>query len=296
MIFFILSLSVIILFLIYMHIETRLLSGSFLIFSKGRKAVARKMKSYTEPVLRSIPDKDAIKFLHMTDIHVRRLYIPVEKIIKAIEIHNPDFIVFTGDYFQAEKEIDKFFNMMRGIRGKFKKDIFLCFGNHDRTDVFDSVEGSFERVMKFLDEIDVTVLENESTVYRKNDLLLNIIGLSDARSNKEDVEKIISKTALDTCPNLLITHNCDILLKMKEGSVDFTLAGHTHGAQVWSPFNIEIKLLHRRDKLSQQNIFRGLHRYKDIDLYINRGLGNTWLPIRLFSRPELLVGIIVYEK
>jgi len=284
-----------ILLLIYMHIETRLLSGSFLILSRGKKAVVRKMKSYTEPVFRTIPDKAAIKFMHLTDFHVRRLYIPPEKILKAIETHKPDIMLLTGDYFQSEHEIEKFFSIMRKIRAVFQGEIFLCFGNHDRKDVFDRVEGSFIRVLEGLKKLRVTVLENQSALYRKNGMDLNIIGLSDARTNNENVEKIIAETALASCPNLVITHNCDILLKMKAGSSDFVLSGHTHGAQIWSPFNIEIKLLHRRDQLSQQNIFRGLHRYKDIDLYINRGLGNTCLPIRLFSRPEILLGIVVYE-
>ena len=95
-------------------------------------------------------------------------------------------------------------------------------------------------------------------------------------------------------PTLLITHNSDILMQMPKGSVDFAVAGHTHGAQVRTPFELEVKVLHRKDILSsRKNIIRGAHRYNDIDLYINRGLGCTFLPIRFLSKPEIAVVTII---
>lgn len=238
-----------------------------------------------------------LTFLHFTDLHLGRTSISTNKIIEIVSKEPSDFLVFTGDYFERDNQIPKLYALMDAIRAVYTNPIYLCFGNHDNHDVFSVYTGTREEVVNQLTQRQITILENESAAYQKEHLTLRVIGLSDVRTNEADIPQIIAAHRSDNpdIPNLLITHNSDILMKMEPGSVDFAVAGHTHGAQVRTPFNIETKLLHRKDTLSsQENIIRGSHSYKEMDLYISRGLGCSVFPIRFLSKPEIVCYRIEY--
>ena len=242
--------------------------------------------------------QSALTFLHFTDLHLGRTGIKTEQIIKTIQENKSDFLVFTGDYFEQEDHIPRLLHLMDAIRSIYTKPIYFCYGNHDRKDGFQFNKELEEQTTKQLQERNITVLENQATIHKINDTALHIIGLSDARSNQADIPEVLNQiytaTPKDAMPTLLITHNSDILMQMPKGSVDFAVAGHTHGAQVRTPFELEVKVLHRKDILSsRKNIIRGDHRYNEIDLYINRGLGCTFLPIRFLSKPEIAVVRII---
>ena len=236
--------------------------------------------------------KEAV-FLHFTDLHLGRTGISNKNMVDVVCNEASDFLVFTGDYFERYKQISLFLSLITEIRKVYSKPIYLCFGNHDHKDVFNKNPGSFNLVVKSLETSGVTILENSSADYVgvKGTISLRIIGLSDCRSNKADIKAVIREGSMGVqpgMPKLLITHNSDILMKMEKGSVDFAVAGHTHGGQIRTPFNVEVKLLHRKDILSsRKGIVRGYHRYNDIDLFISCGIGCVFLPIRFVSRPEI---------
>ena len=62
---------------------------------------------------------------------------------------------------------------------------------------------------------------------------------------------------------------------------DLTLSGHTHGGQVRVRDNDQ-RLIRRRRTA-------GLHRLKDSQIYITRGIGTVVLPIRFQCPPEISV-------
>lgn len=270
---FIIILFLFILLILYMNAETRMLEITRHTFKK-----------------RSCSKGGKLTCLHFTDLHLGRTGIKKNRILKTVKDNPTDFLLFTGDYFESDKQIPLFTDLIEELRKIYRNPIFLCFGNHDRKDVFSRFPGTFDYIINFLKEHNITVLENTYADYISKNGNLRIIGISDARSNEADIAEIIKSSRSENSANLLITHNSDVLIKAENASVDFAVAGHTHGAQVRSPFNIEIKLLHRKDILSsRKNIVRGYHRYKDIDLYITRGLGCSELPVRFLSRPEVLI-------
>jgi len=278
MIFLILA-SPFILLIIYSLIEPYILKvtkNEFFISKPGEANISNATNQFT--------------FLHLTDLHLGRTRIKENKILNVIKSNNSDFLVFTGDYFEKYKQINLLINLIYEIRKFYKKPIYLCFGNHDRKDVFDNNPGSFEFTVQKLKEQNITILENASADFVKDNCRVRVIGLGDARSNNADVKQIITKNKSHNkySINLLMTHNSDILMKMEPASVDFAVAGHTHGAQVRSPFNIETKLLHRKDILSSRhNILKGINRYNDIDFYITKGTGCSLFPVRFISHPEI---------
>jgi len=67
--------------------------------------------------------------------------------------------------------------------------------------------------------------------------------------------------------------------------VDLMLAGHTHGGQ------LSLNFIDRSLNLSHliYHYTSGWYENRGAQLYVNRGIGTTGLPIRLGTRPEITV-------
>ena len=139
-----------------------------------------------------------------------------------------------------------------------------------------------------IEQTGVKILRNKSVCYNRNSTCYQIIGIDDLRGNRHDISRALEIKDCKPILKIAFTHNPDMALEMPGDSVDYLLAGHFHGGQIWMPFNMEYKVL-RNDKLSRMGIQRGLHRVNGINLYINRGLGNVLFPLRFLSRPEITV-------
>lgn len=260
--YFILSLSI--LALIYMRYETTRLKLSTVRFTKN---------------------KDPLKVIHLSDLHMKFLKVDIKKVVDVLTSENPDLVILTGDYISNSAHIPAFLKFLESIQGDYK--IYLCFGNHD----YDALNNNVEEIQRFKELIEsngASVLLNSSVCFEKGDRRYNIIGIEDLRSNRYDVEKSLSHCNTKACANIAISHNPDIIFEIPEGSVDYLLCGHFHGGQIWAPFNLEFKLL-RHEKLAKMGIIKGVHRFNNINLHINSGLGNVCFPLRFFSPPEISV-------
>ena len=82
---------------------------------------------------------------------------------------------------------------------------------------------------------------------------------------------------------ILLAHAPNIVDRMRGLLFDLILVGHTHGGQVNLPI--------LRNQWLQDDAARrypgGAYRLGDSRLYVNRGIGTYYLPIRLMARPEL---------
>ncbi len=80
-----------------------------------------------------------------------------------------------------------------------------------------------------------------------------------------------------------------IFFKEIASLVDLAFSGHTHGGQIRLPFFGAISLPPGSDQYEQ-----GWFQNNRARMYVNRGLGTSIIPIRLFCRPELSVFEISY--
>jgi len=67
--------------------------------------------------------------------------------------------------------------------------------------------------------------------------------------------------------------------------IDLTLAGHTHGGQLSLEFLRSGLCLSRLES----SYVSGWYEKSGRQLYVNRGIGTTMIPIRLGARPEITV-------
>lgn len=253
------------------------------IFSKtARKAIAEANTIKIEEVqikLRRLPKKlDGFRIVHLSDIHHSPLT-NLEHIKHAIEIANnlqPDMFVLTGDYVSHEREyIEPVAEVLGGLSSEFG--IFACLGNHDHwTDA--------KLVTEAFTKNNIRMLINEGFRFTARDESFWLCGVDDYMMGKTDVRSALN----GSFPNemkLLLSHNPQVINRAAISNIDLVLSGHTHGGQV--------KIREPRERILFPNRKRrlrsGLHRRKETQIYITRGIGTVVLPIRYQCPPEISV-------
>ncbi len=88
---------------------------------------------------------------------------------------------------------------------------------------------------------------------------------------------------------VLAAHSPDVILKDGFERAQLILVGHTHGLQIRIPgLPSPITNTHVGWRYT-----RGLYEVKGSRLYINRGIGTTLIPLRVYSAPEITVITLV---
>lgn len=122
-------------------------------------------------------------------------------------------------------------------------------------------------------------------VVQKGTNSLILAGVDDQMEGKPDIHSALKRTSSNRC-TLLLSHCPDYADEIKELPIDLQLSGHSHGGQIRFPLLGELSTPPYAQKYVQ-----GLYQISDsaLQVYTNRGIGTTILPIRFLCRPELTV-------
>ena len=81
-------------------------------------------------------------------------------------------------------------------------------------------------------------------------------------------------------PAVLLSHHPDLFVESARHDIALQLSGHTHGGQVrlfgWAP------ITHSRN-----GYYSGLYERNGSRLYVGRGVGVSFAPVRVGARPEV---------
>lgn len=224
--------------------------------------------------LNRLPKKlEGFRLVHLSDIH-HSPFTSLEHISRAVKVANslkPDMFVLTGDYISHESS---YIEPVAEVLGKLDSEFgtFACLGNHDHWTDADLVTKSFRAE-------NITVLINEGLRFEARDASFWLAGVDDYMVGKTDLPAALRGAFPDEM-KMLLAHNPIIVRQAARYDVDFVLSGHTHGGQV--------KL--REDEkqvFSKRRLKNGLHRRKNTQIYITRGIGTVVLPIRYQCPPEI---------
>jgi predicted MPP superfamily phosphohydrolase len=109
-----------------------------------------------------------------------------------------------------------------------------------------------------------------------------IVGVDDPSSGYDDVSGAVRGVPSEAS-RILLAHAPNIVERIRGLRFDLILVGHTHGGQTNLPF--------LRDQWLQDDSARrypaGLYNVGGSRLYVNRGIGTYYLPIRIGARPEI---------
>ena len=221
-----------------------------------------------------LPKKlDGFKIIHISDTH-HSPFTSLQHIERTVKIANrlkPDMFVLTGDYVSHEK---KYISPVAEVLGRLRSEFgtHACLGNHDHwTDP--------ELVAKRFREAGINVMVNEGFRLEARDASVWLAGVDDHMVGKTDLPAALRGSYPDEL-KLLLAHNPIIFRQAVRYGVDLTFSGHTHGGQV------KVRDPQKR-LLPQRKLSSGLHRRKESQIYITRGIGTVVLPIRYQCPPEI---------
>ena len=216
--------------------------------------------------------KEEVRIIQISDLHNKKVG---DDFFDKVKKQNPNIIVLTGDLIDRKTKDYSYVYYFIEQLIKINVPIYYVSGNH---------ELSHNDVKVFEQEIfkrGVVLLDEDSATYKE----INIYGFG-YYSKFEDTELNNDVFSLGLAHNPI-----DII----EKGIDFDLilAGHTHGGQVRFPFIGAIFI-------PGQGFFakydKGLFDVNSkTKLYIDSGIGNTFLPIRFLNRSQFSL-IRIYSK
>lgn len=221
---------------------------------------------------------DGMRVLHFSDVHLgfNKDARNAERLADAVMKLQPDLICFTGDI--VESAGDEFrtsvstFARMSAPLGKY-----AVLGNHDYENT--------ELLEQLWEEAGFKLLRNESALLERGGDHIAVSGLEDLLLGEPDPRK-----ALESVPegafSLLLMHEPDYADEVDGMPFSLQLSGHSHGGQIRLPLVGPLSMPEGAEKY-----ISGLY-YTDgegMPVYVNRGFGETFLPLRLLCRPELTV-------
>ncbi|MCI1786118.1 MAG: metallophosphoesterase [Bacteroidales bacterium] len=245
---------------------------------------------------------EGYKIVQISDIHLRSFAHrkrQLAKIVAAVDSLKPDVIMFTGDLVTADsREIRGFEKILSSLHAP--EGVISILGNHDYCfyGKFASEEDRLESLSNVINSerrMGFRLLLNENYSILRGEDSISVIGVENISASRYfksygDLRKAMKGTADGF--KILLTHDPSHWDNEVAGNydIDLTLSGHTHAMQFslfgWCPSRYIFKS------------YRGLYKYpvgkaNAADggilqyLYVNIGLGETALPIRVGTPPEI---------
>lgn len=219
----------------------------------------------------------------LSDLHLETLQISPEHIEEAVRVQKPDLLVITGDIISTRTDLDKIASYLKNLTAAHGK--YVVMGNNDYTNLSHTL---FKRLLRQLKDLGWTPLLNEASFLPN--LNLWIIGVDDPATRHDDVDQayqkvLVNSPSLASPPfRLVLAHSTDCLDDVAEKGADLLLAGHTHGGQIRIP---GCRPFLTNTYLGDHGIYAGYHVLNGVPLYINRGLGESIIPLRFNVPPEI---------
>ncbi|HSM93278.1 MAG TPA: metallophosphoesterase, partial [Anaeromyxobacteraceae bacterium] len=215
------------------------------------------------------PAHDGLRIAQLSDLHVgaRTPAATVQAAIAEANAFAPDLVLLTGDFLSSRRsELDAIREQLGGLAAP----AVAVLGNHDHW--VDPV-GATAALLGHGYE----VLENEWTSRSLRGAPLAIVGVGDALTRHEDVARATRGLPAGTTP-IVLAHGprtADRLRALDRPAVCFS--GHTHGGQIVLPI-LTPTWMHA---LAREPYVRGRFDLGRVQLYVNRGVGNSAFRVRL---------------
>jgi predicted MPP superfamily phosphohydrolase len=219
----------------------------------------------------------------LADLHVGSPFNGLDKldrIVTATRDAQPDLVVIAGD-FVIHGVVGGHFVPPALIAARLEtlaasRRVFAVLGNHDWW------YGS-GAVGRALTAHGVAVLEDGAVSVSNRACQFWLAGIGDLWEGRHDVGAALGGVP-DGVPVLALTHNPDIFPEIPS-RVALTLAGHTHGGQVYVPLLGRPVVPSRYgERFAIGHIVEG-----DRHLFVTPGLGTSIVPVRFLVPPEVSI-------
>ena len=225
----------------------------------------------TLPVSGLAPALNGLRIGLLTDVHHSRT-VPASDVTRAVDLlmaAHPDLIVLGGDYvtWGERAYVHPVAELLAPLSAPHG--VFAILGNHDD-----------DRDMpKALIAHKFAVLKDQRTRIMVRGEPLELAGIRFWTRRSTDLARVL-RGARDT--TILLAHDPRRLTQAAALNVPAVLSGHTHGGQIVLP---GIGAIARR----QFPVVAGLGQRDNTNIFVSRGVGTVYVPIRVNCPPEVAV-------
>ncbi|MCU6711764.1 metallophosphoesterase [Paenibacillus sp. J5C_2022] len=231
---------------------------------------------------------DGYRIVQLSDLQSKMYPKDQYPIVSKVKRLKPDIIVMTGDMVDAgHYDEEATMALMRGVAEIAP--VYFAAGNHEYA------ARTFKGLEKKLTGLGIHVLRNEQVRIKAGDGYISLIGVDDPIFNKKedgDVDKMtahlreaIGEEELEDY-SILLSHRPELFHVYADRGIDLSFTGHAHGGQFRLPI---VGGVYSPGQGMWPELSEGMHERDGSMLVINRGLGNSTFPQRLFNRPEIVL-------
>ena len=226
------------------------------------------------------PALDGLRVLHLSDLHLGTVSLGGRALGKAVawaERERPDLVAITGDLVTRARGRATLEQALRRLRPRLGT--FAVLGNHDVDDSRDPFRRPGD--LSDLAVPGTRLLGDEEAVVDVDGSRVQIVGVHPA-TYRAGSSRPVERADRDTDLRILLCHYPDVVRWLPAGVFELVLAGHFHGGQlaVPSPWG------RLRLKDLRATYWEGLFETPAGALHVSRGLGTSFVPFRLWARPE----------
>jgi predicted MPP superfamily phosphohydrolase len=229
------------------------------------------------------------KIVQLSDLHSKSFENNHSELVKKVKKVKPDLIVFTGDLIDSDRYNEKTSLTLMEKLVQIAP-VYYVTGNHEWW------SGKFNSLEDKLKDTGVHVMRNTVEEITIGNDGIQIIGIDDpAKVNESYVERAIAEEDIKNAIKgleegvnfkILLSHRPELFSLYTQYEFDVVFSGHAHGGQVRIPFVGGLVA-------PNQGLFpeysSGMHAVDKTTMIVNRGLGNSIIPLRVFNRPEIVV-------
>ncbi len=224
-----------------------------------------------------LPFGRSLRVVQLTDIHAG-LYMTRDEIRRYVDqviALRPDLFVLTGDY--VSNSMVFFPGCVEELaRVRARHGTFATLGNHEHW------YGRLGAIRAAFRQHGILLLNNAHAAIQTEQGPMAVVGIDDLLTGRPDLEGALQGLG-PGIPTLLLSHRPEVFPQAAAHEIPLTLAGHWHGGQVKLPLpGGAISMAHLRTPYPE-----GHYRIQASHLYVSRGIGTTFTPVRLNAPPEI---------
>lgn len=233
--------------------------------------------------LPALPDSfDGFRILQLSDTHIGTYSVCERLLRRSVESARTerfDAAVITGDFVdQLARNPAAAVEIGLAILAPLLRPgtpFFFVPGNHDNAARIVELESEFQ-------SRGIHVLRNSSHTFERGGKRLHLIGLDDLYSGRYDFPHA-ARGVPEHETRILLQHNPDYIEYHATGRYDLQISGHLHGGQIRVPM-LGAPIVPSR---FGRRYIAGLKQARGRQIYISRGIGMTFLPVRVDCPSEV---------
>ncbi len=248
-------------------------------------AVERIDRRLRVPELR--PGLAGLRIAHVSDLHLGARGVnatAARRAIRLVREAEPDLIAITGDLLSRPSGTDELLGLLGSLTAPLG--VYATLGNHD-VDVGD-MRDPFCRFGEVPDlaSVGVELLRDRTVSIKHGGVTIAISGIDPRDPDLPDaLDPSVPWPTADASLHVILAHYPDVFDGAPSGARGVILTGHLHGGQICLPWP------NGRLRLSQlgHRYTEGIYEREGLVMHISRGVGTTFVPFRVFARPEVTV-------